>query len=234
MAYFGHGSLRYSQVLRVVQELEKMGERPLVIMPQKYANAHFRLANGQHQSLTEPELNVIARYVSIELIGRVVPAELSLLTRRNTRLPHVPFSSLVKEGKLFITPHFDDYYWMMASVSTQDGVANIPVPRSDATLFPGIRPILISNDQMRDHKMELLEPHLFRRWYSSHIVTYSISPFEEDEWEPRAVSFAPADSFSREIQGNAMDGELLKGKAWHLPISDWEARSDRFCIAVPR
>lgn len=142
--------------------------------------------------------------------------------------------SLVNEGKLYVVPAqcFDDYYWMLASVSPQNGMANVYVASSDDERFPGIRPMLVSNDQMRDHKLELLEPKLFRRWYSSHIVTYSISPFEEDEWEPRTVNFAPADSFSREIQGNPMDEKIMSRTAWHFPVSTWEERGDRFCIAI--
>lgn len=122
---------------------------------------------------------------------------------------------------------------MLASVSDQNG-ANLEVSPTDGDTarFPGIRPMLISNDQMRDHKLELLEPRLFRRWYSSQVVTYAISSYEEDEWENRTVRFMPADFFSREIQGNVFDRGGRAGTAWHLPVSGWEPRADRLCIAV--
>lgn len=87
---------------------------------------------------------------------------------------------------------------------------------------------------MRDHKLELLEPRLFRRWVSSHIVRYDISPFQVDEWEKRGIKFFPADVFSREIQGNNMTYGEVDGTAWHFPVQEWEAKSDRLCIAVAR
>lgn len=59
MAYFGQGTVRYSQVLQVVNELEKMGERPLVIMPRKYVNPSFRLGHGVVQELTQQSLDVV-------------------------------------------------------------------------------------------------------------------------------------------------------------------------------
>ena len=64
MAYFGQGTVKYSQIVKVVEELEKMGERPLVIMPRKYVNASFRLANGSTQKLAHRDLEAITRYVT--------------------------------------------------------------------------------------------------------------------------------------------------------------------------
>ncbi len=60
VAYYGHGLFRYSQVQKVVEELERMGERPLVIMPQKYAVASFRLAHGVTQKLNQSSLDAMA------------------------------------------------------------------------------------------------------------------------------------------------------------------------------
>lgn len=122
---------------------------------------------------------------------------------------------------------------MLASITKQIGLdsgSNFNHPGGG--VLPGIRPILVSNDQMRDHKLELLEPKLFRRWFSTHIVTFTISHFEEDEWEDRAIRFAPADSFSCEIQGNPIVRQGMAGTAWHLPVAEWEPRSSRFCIAI--
>lgn len=145
------------------------------------------------------------------------------------------FSRLINDKKMYVVPAycFDDYYWMLASVSKQKG-ALVGVPCSDSKEMTGVRPILISNDQMRDHKLSMLEPLLFRRWYSSHVTTYTISPFEENEWEDRVVRFFPADSFSFEIQGNEIDKEGMSGTAWHFPVSEWENRKERFCLAIGR
>ena len=225
VAYFGQGVVNYSQITQVVAELERMGERPLVIMPRKYVNASFRIANGSVQTLNSRDLEAMARYATF-FVGELLRDFFTLLTTNK-------ISSLVNSGKIFVVPAqcFDDYYWMLASVSDQNGAA-LEVSPTAGIRFPGIRPMLISNDQMRDHRLELLEPQLFRRWYNSQVVTYSISKYEEDVWEDRTVDFTPADFFSREVQENAFDLDGSQGTAWHLPVSGWEPRSDRLCIAI--
>ena len=127
----------------------------------------------------------------------------------------------------------DDYYWMIASVSDQIASrngANIDVsPQNEDGRWPGTRPMLVSNDQMRDHKLEMLEPRLFRRWYSSHIVNYNFTAFVGNECVDRSIGFSTPDFFSREIQGNPCpDG----GMAWHFPVSDWDI-DDRFVVRIP-
>ena len=96
--------------------------------------------------------------------------------------------------------------------------------------------MLISNDQMRDHKLELVEPRLFRRWYSSHIVNYNFTGFVNGECVDDEIGFSPADFFSREIQENkAVVGDSTGedgSVAWHFPVSDWK-ESERFCLRVP-
>lgn len=130
---------------------------------------------------------------------------------------------------IYIVPRLslDDYFWMLASVSNQEKSrkgADLSVAVNDESgRFPGMRPMIITNDQMRDHRLELLEPREFRRWCSCHIVNYHIGPYVEDEWtEQRDIQFEPADYFSREIQGNQHPSG--NGNVWHFPISnssDW-------------
>ena len=92
--------------------------------------------------------------------------------------------------------------------------------------------MLLTNDRMRDHKLDLLEPREFRRWCSCHIVKYNITPYIEDEWEEgRSVQFIPADFFSREIQGNLHKNG--KDVVWHFPVTEWEEPA-RFCIWIDR
>lgn len=132
----------------------------------------------------------------------------------------------------------DDYYWMLASVSDQKvarGDTDMDVqPDDESGRWPGMRPMLVSNDQMRDHKLELLEPRLFRRWYSCHIVNYSFTAFVDDECVDKEISFSTADFFSREIQSNPTSDSDDKycGMAWHFPVSDWEMH-ERLCIRLP-
>jgi hypothetical protein len=147
---------------------------------------------------------------------------------------------LTTSGKMYEVPHrcLDDYYWMLSSVSNQTVSRNgmdISVSLNHEGRWPGTRPLLISNDQMRDHKLELLEPRLFRRWLSSHIVNYEFAPFLNDMWEERDIQFVKADSFSREIQGNpslTIDGDKSNATAWHFPVEGW-GNNDRFCVRIP-
>ena len=74
----------------------------------------------------------------------------------------------------------DDYYWMIASVSDQIASrngANIDVsPQNEDRRWPGTRPMLVSNDQMRDHKLEMLEPLQIKHWLRfRNLVTALIS-----------------------------------------------------------
>jgi hypothetical protein len=59
VAYHGHGTVHYSQVKFVVDELERMNETPLVIMPQKYTAPKFNINYGSKQELTERDMEVL-------------------------------------------------------------------------------------------------------------------------------------------------------------------------------
>ena len=97
--------------------------------------------------------------------------------------------------------------------------------------------MLLSNDQMRDHRLEVMEPRLFRRWTTSHIVNYNFTAFcaDEDQYDEKNITLSAIDFFSREIQGNptyAENGEE-NGSAWHLPVKDWNPH-ERLCIRIPK
>ncbi|CAJ1942526.1 unnamed protein product [Cylindrotheca closterium] len=206
IGFFGYGSFHYSQVKAIVDELERMGEKPLVTMPNKYIGPSFFLRKGQHQRLADKDLLYIEK--------------------------------LKEEQKLYVVPQLclDDYYWMLASVSNQTCSRQgqdlrVPVSSNEGR-FPGVRPILVTNDQMRDHKLDLLEPREFRRWCSCHIVNYNLLKTNADEWEDRQVKLFPADFFSREIQCNPW-GENADRHAWHFPVTEWDG-SDRFLVSIAR
>jgi len=61
IAYFGNAEPRYSQVKAVVEELQRIGENPLVTMPAKYTNRRIRMVNDRTLTLTDKENNVIER-----------------------------------------------------------------------------------------------------------------------------------------------------------------------------
>ena len=87
---------------------------------------------------------------------------------------------------------------------------------------------------MRDHKMELLEEHVFQWGCYSHIVNYHFDDFFKDQREERAIRFCAADVFSDEIQGNAVGRDVDDGgrTAWHFPVSEWDDNK-RFCLRLP-
>lgn len=202
VGYFGHGDVHYSQVRLVVEQLESMGEKPLVIMPQKYAAPSFWLAGlGYNQVLSPDEIGIM--------------------------------NNLLTTDKMYIVPSgcLDDYYWMLSSVANQRD-SRLHVSTDDAQgRFPGLRPLLITNDMMRDHRLELLEPRLFRRWTNCHIVKYRMKLYEVNEWEQRHVDLVPADFFSREIQSNKFEEAGGNFTAWHFPVTGWD-EPDRLCICI--
>ena len=60
VAYFGHPVLHYSQVARMVEYLESLGERPLVTMPYKYCQRSFYVASiSQEQKLSDRDVDLI-------------------------------------------------------------------------------------------------------------------------------------------------------------------------------
>jgi len=217
VAYHRTVIINYHLVRVMVQTLETMGETVLVVMPQKYAQKKFHLRKQHMQELNQSQMDIIER--------------------------------LTLNGQLYLVPAgcLDDYYWMIASVADQTAsrrrlvgeegeedhtaaaatLLSLDVaPGNEGGRWPGARPSLISNDQMRDHRLELLEPRLFRRWASTHIVNYHFpntasighDGAEEDEEDTTAstgitedgggqddgdvIVFSQADFFSHEIQGN--------------------------------
>lgn len=64
VAYFGFPDLHYSQVKLVVDELRRIGENPLVVLPKKYTYPTFMLSTTSNaQILTDRDASVIKRYV---------------------------------------------------------------------------------------------------------------------------------------------------------------------------
>jgi pentatricopeptide repeat protein len=205
VAYFGHSSVQYKQVQEVVNELERMGERPLVIMPQKYFAKSFRLTGVDNsiQQLSQTDVEIM--------------------------------NGLQRDGKMYIVPLgcLDDYYWMLASTIGETTELHVP-DGDDRGRLPGLRPMLITNDQMRDHRLSLLEPRLFRRWTSCHIVNYDIrSSAENDDSVPVTMRLFPADLFSREIQQNEDPTRSDGSMVWHFPITEWQG-PDRLCVRIGR
>ena len=212
MQSFDKGRFNYHQIKFMVDTLEERGENTLVVIPNKYGYNEFYSSKREQQRLDQTEIEIM--------------------------------QDLVDRGKLYRVPPrcLDDFYWMLASISDQTASRNgqdLSVSNDDPNdRFPGTRPMLITNDQMRDHKYELLEPRLFRRWYGCHIVNYNFTAFVLGESVANnEIGYSQADFFSREIQGNPSDDDgdnnsEWGGKAWHFPVNDWEL-DERFVVRIP-
>lgn len=132
----------------------------------------------------------------------------------------------------------DDYFWLLASVADQVSSQRADVDDThleDKPHWPGSRPVVMTNDQIRDHQeFQFLRPRLFNRWYSSTIMNYNFTGFVDNECVDPEIFFSPADVYSKEIQGNVPDTgkpDFSVGKTWHFPVQDWD--TDWFCIRLP-
>lgn len=203
---FHQGKFNYYQIEFLVRALESINEHPVVVLPAKYTEKNFNIniAGWKQQALEEKEEAVI--------------------------------KWLHERGQIYIVPPgcLDDYYWMLASISDQErstGGKSLDVDSKQAQKegrFPGTRPMLLSNDLMRDHRLELFEPRLFRRWTASYIVNYNFTAFVDDECIDPEIGFSTPEFFSREIQCNPSGNDA----AWHFPVSDWETH-ERLLIRLP-
>jgi hypothetical protein len=80
IGYFGHGDVHYSQVKLVVEQLESMGEKVLVTMPQKYAAPSFWLPGlGYNQVLSPDELGIMNNLITSDKMY-IVPLMTSMIT----------------------------------------------------------------------------------------------------------------------------------------------------------
>jgi Protein-only RNase P len=201
MQNFQNGGFSYHQIQFVVDALEGMGEKVLVVLPKKYIHDRFWI-----QRLGGNDGTIMQRLSAKERMIR---------------------DSLIKSGKLYVVPggNLDDFYWMFASVFMEESY--VPADNTEGR-FAGIRPMLVSNDKLRDHRMSLLEPRLFRRWYSNFLVNFTFSAFVGEKCTSREIGFRTADIYSREIQCN--DSEC--GIVWHFPVGDWNS-TECFCIRIP-
>jgi len=211
MQNFDTGRFSFHQIDFVVKALEAQGEWPLVILPFKYSRSSFHISVGNYERRAKGKAN----------LQRLTEEEETIQKR------------LIRSGQVYTVPfgHLDDFYWIVGSIVEQTRASrgqslHVPVGNEEGR-WPGTRPMLVSNDQMRDHRLGLMEPMLFRRWKSNHIVNYEFSPFIGESNSSENISFNVANVFSREIQHNEANGETV----WHFPIQD--AFDRWFCCRLP-
>lgn len=201
---FDGGKFSFWQIQRVVESLEALGENPLVVLPRMYMFDKFR--------------NTIDCGVSEQ---HLTPEDHSIR------------DGLTERGKVCVVPpgSLDDYYLIAACMASQRVSSegkDLAVEKNDPKgRWPGLRPLIVSNDQFRDHRLELREPLLFRRFYSNYVVNFSFCSTGTHTESLRRVDFAPANFFSREIQSNLVSEQTV----WHFPIS--ETDDEWLCLRIP-
>jgi pentatricopeptide repeat protein len=212
MQNYDEGRFSFHQIKFVVESLESLGERPLVVLPRKYCLDSFFITIGSGGGSDGYRRKQI-----------LAPEEIAIR------------DNLIDSGKVYVVPPglLDDFYWILASVSQQTASRkgkDLYVPPGDPSgRWAGTRPFLVSNDLLSDHKLEMMEPMLFRRWYANFIINYNFSAFVRGECNYPEMGFSHADFFSREIQANPSENN---SQVWHFPLSDM-GDDDWFCVRIP-
>jgi len=104
-----------------------------------------------------------------------------------------------EQGILYVCPRgiYDDWFWMYASVH-------------------GATSRVVTNDAMRDHRMDLLPERAFRRWRETQIMGFGfLYPEEEEEAaEAAAAEAAAAEAEAAEAEAEAEEegGEVASDK----------------------
>ena len=96
---------------------------------------------------------------------------------------------------LYQTPHRmnDDWFWLYAAVYSSQFVR---------------QPLVITNDQMRDHHFQMLSQRCFLKWRERHVVRFGFSNLYDFRVPPTFWFPLP---YSTQIQDSA--------SSWHFPVS---------------
>ena len=97
---------------------------------------------------------------------------------------------------LYQTPHRmnDDWFWLYAAVYSSKYVH---------------QPLVITNDQMRDHHFQMLSQRCFLKWRERHVVRFGFSNLYDYRVPPTFWFPLP---YSTQIQGS--------GTSWHFPVRE--------------
>ena len=109
---------------------------------------------------------------------------------------------------------------MLACVSERAASTSgkpIVVEFSESSRWPGGRPVLITNDTLRDHTLLMRDPVLARKWYDSVVLNFLEADVKKN---PRI--------YQRRIQGNPS----LLGMVWHFPVKGWGIY-ERLLVHIP-
>ncbi|KAK3284625.1 hypothetical protein CYMTET_7728 [Cymbomonas tetramitiformis] len=218
---FGEGGFSFYQINLVLNHLVEVEgcswDEILLLMPKKYLN------DGACQEAKPPRPNLSPRV-------EVAQEDLDLVQRWRDKgvLEAVPYGA------------DDDWWWLLSCVS-DSLTQGFEVVDDSTSVIPSHSqhlPMCITNDNMRDHRLYILESRSFTRFKASQLVRFDImerlvsaqpedenKQYEEKEeasdecmgaespaTQGHYVVLTPPPLFSREIQTN-MDQTV-----WHLPI----------------
>jgi len=166
------------------------GAQPLLLLPQRYLAAD-RVPNHARSAAL-----AAARAPTAAADAPAAPAEpSSAVSEADAALVR----SWRASGSLWAVPDAvdDDYYWMLA------------VLRAGATA------VVLTNDQMRDHKFMLALTHQqqreFARWQSRHVASFGFSHASMAGKPPPSLLLQEPPRVAQQIHHNERTG------SWHLP-----------------
>ncbi|CAM9560077.1 unnamed protein product [Discosporangium mesarthrocarpum] len=99
----------------------------------------------------------------------------------------------------------DDFYWMLFTILSPEG-----------------RACVVTNDEMRDHRMALLQPVPFQRWKNTQVRRFRIlwdsaCTSRQGTRTPLEVVVQDPPHFTRDMQGTSPRGGV---STWHIPLGD--------------
>eukprot|EP00633_Aureoumbra_lagunensis_P004774 CAMPEP_0197317738 /NCGR_PEP_ID=MMETSP0891-20130614/48297_1 /TAXON_ID=44058 ORGANISM="Aureoumbra lagunensis, Strain CCMP1510" /NCGR_SAMPLE_ID=MMETSP0891 /ASSEMBLY_ACC=CAM_ASM_000534 /LENGTH=504 /DNA_ID=CAMNT_0042807877 /DNA_START=242 /DNA_END=1756 /DNA_ORIENTATION=+ len=212
---FQGGGFNIQQLVLVVHELERLGHRPLIIMPSKYCEpvipnhakqsnttTHTEFLNKDDDDDEDSLASIPTEYVSV----------MNPIGNKNKRFRPVAMQNLslaelniLREwsanGILYSVPRgcHDDSYWMLATVTGSNP------------------PLALTNDKIRDHWHKLLGARSKDRWSTASVVHFEIDLDRDCNQSTIKFDFPPP--YVRHVHRNFIDLRDISSSAtvWHIP-----------------
>lgn len=170
-------------------------------MDQRKGHPYTVILDGANINASSAE-SMVAR---LEEMGEcplvILPEKTAAYATRATK-------NLKKKDRLYIVPngYDDDCFGMIATVVDQKGSCS----GHFGPHAPGVRPLLISNDRLWDHRRQIRNRKLFASWYKYHTCRHC-ELSGKVKLLPRILS--------RKIESNEIPTN--HGLVWHFPVYGW-------------
>lgn len=188
---YDDGCFSFAQIELVLRHLQAQGEEVLVLLPAKYTDS------------------VVPNHIRRK--GRA-----GWIAQKVTSEEHALVEGWARDGLLYRVPprENDDWYWIYCSLIGQsigDEGADAAVVDESTTAalgkeneFPACSPpiMVVSNDQMRDHWLDMMAPRAFRRWKQTQVLRFDLNKTDFfDNGGPVVVEVDPRPTWSPLAQG---------------------------------